>query len=98
IAPYLERQRRLEQRLKEIGPAPSDRDFAIKLETELDEVKAGNSSPISTEKTRLVENVVAGATIRPDIWRGAAVAGLMAAVAGVAVACLVGYYKPARGI
>lgn len=98
IAPYLERQRRLEQRLKEIGPAPSDREFAIKLETELDEVKAGNSSPISTEKTRLVENIVAGATTRPDIWRGAAVAGLMAAVAGVAVACLVGYFKPARGI
>jgi hypothetical protein len=93
IAPHLERQHSLEQRLKEIGSQPSDRDFAFKLEAELDEVRASNSSPTSTEKTHLVEKVVAGATIRPDIWRGAATAGLIAAIAGVAVACLVGYYK-----
>jgi hypothetical protein len=93
IAPHLERQRQLEQRLKEIGSPPSDRDFAFKLEGELDEVKASNSSPTSTDKTHLVEKVVPGAAIRPDIWRGAATAGLMAAIAGVAVACLVGYYK-----
>lgn len=98
IAPHLERQRRLEQRLREIGSPPADRDFAIKLESELDEVKTGNESPISTDKTRLVETVVPGATIRPDVWRGAATAGLMAAIAGVAVACLVGYYKPARRV
>lgn len=98
IAPHLERQRQLEQRLKEIGSSPADRDFAFKLEGELDEVKASNLSPTSSEKTHLIEKVVPGAAIRPDIWRGAATAGLMAAIAGVAVACLVGYYKPARRV
>ena len=96
IAPHLDRQRQLEQRLKEMGSPPSDRDFAFKLEGELDEVKASNSSPTSTEKTHLIEKVVPGATVRPDIWRGAATAGLIAGIAGVAVACLMGYYRPAR--
>ena len=96
IAPHLDRQRKLEQRLRDIGSPPSDRDFAIKLESELDEVKASNTSPISTEKTHLVERIVPGGTTRPDIWRGTATAGLMAAIAGIAVACLVGYYRSAR--
>ena len=98
MAPYLERQRQLEQRLKELGSQPPDRDFAFKLESELDQVKASNSSPTSTEKTHLIEKVVPGATIRPNIWRGAATAGLIAAIAGVAVACLVGYYRPVRRV
>ncbi|MEK6322611.1 MAG: hypothetical protein AABN33_13125 [Acidobacteriota bacterium] len=94
LAPHLERQRQLEQRLKEAPP--SDRDFAFKLEGELDELKANNSSPNSTETTHLVERVVPGSTVRPDIWRGTATAGLIAAIVGVAGACLIGYYKPAR--
>jgi Chain length determinant protein len=96
IAPHLERQHSLEQILKEVQSSPTD--FALKVKTALDEAKANNSSPISTEKTRLIEKVVPGATIRPDIWRGTATAGLIAAIAGVAVACLVGYYKPARRV
>jgi hypothetical protein len=93
IAPHFERQHWLEQVFKEVQSSPSDRDSALKVKRELDEEVANNSSPISTEKTRLIEKVVPGATIRPDIWRGAATAGLMAAIAGIAVACLVGYYK-----
>lgn len=95
IAPHLERQRQLEQRLKEMV-APSDRELAFKVEGELDEVRANNSSPTSTAKTHLVEKVVPGPTTRPDIWRGAATAGFFAAIAGVAAACLLGYYKSAR--
>lgn len=91
IAPHLERQHQLEQRLKEASP--SDRDLAFKLEGELDEIKANNMSPISTERTHLVEKVVPGATTRPDVWRGTATAGLIAAIVGVAAACLIGYYK-----
>ena len=98
IAPHLERQRQLEQRLKEIGSAPSDRDFAFKLESELDELKANNSSPTSTRKTHLIEKVVPGATLRPDVWRGAATAGLIAGIAGVVVSCIIGYYKPVRRV
>ena len=96
IAPHLERQRKLEQQLKEMGAQPSDRDFAFKLESELDNVKASNLSPTSTEKSHLIERVVPGAAVRPDIWRGTATAGLLAALAGVAVVCVVGYYRPAR--
>lgn len=95
IAPHLERQHSLEQLLKEVQSSP---DLTLKVKKELDEERANNSSPISTEKTRLIEKVVPGATTRPDIWRGAATAGLMAAIAGVAVACLAGYYKAARRV
>jgi hypothetical protein len=92
IAPHLERQHQLEQRLKEAPP--TDRELAFKLENELEELRANNQSPISTEKTHLVEKVVPGPTTRPDIWRGAASAGLIAAIVGIAAACLIGYYKP----
>lgn len=88
IAPHLERQHQLEQRLKEAPPSDRDR-----LEGELAELKANNQSPISTEKTHLVESIVPGSTVRPDIWRGTATAGLIAAIVGVAAACLIGYYK-----
>ncbi len=88
IAPYLERQHQLEQHVKEAPPSDRDR-----LEGELAELKANNQSPISTEKTHLVESVVPGSTVRPDIWRGAATAGLIAAIVGVAAAGLIGYYK-----
>jgi hypothetical protein len=88
IAPHLERQHQLEQRVKEAPPSDRDR-----LEGELAELKANNQSPISTEKTHLVESVVPGSTVRPDIWRGTATAGLIAALVGVAAACLIGYYK-----
>jgi hypothetical protein len=93
IAPHLDEQRSLEQILNQVQSSATERDFALKVKTALDEAKANNSSPISTEKTHLIEKVVPGASIRPDIWRGTATAGLIAAIAGVAVACLVGYYK-----
>jgi hypothetical protein len=95
IAPQLERQHQLEQRLKELGSSPADRDFAIKLEAELYEVKVNNTSPVSTTKTHLVEKITASRAAHPGIWRGAATAGLIAGVVGVVVACLVGYFRPA---
>jgi len=96
LAPHLERQQQLEQRLKEIGSAPADREYAFKLEAELAEVKANNATPSASEKTRLVENVVPGATIRPEIWRGIATAALIAFIAGVALSCLIGYYRAGK--
>ena len=98
IAPHLERQQRLEQRLKELGSGPTDREYAFKLEAELDEVKSGNTSPTSTEKTHLVEKVVPGGTVKPDILRSTATAGLLGGIIGVAAACLLGYYKSSRGV
>jgi hypothetical protein len=96
LAPHLERQHELEERLKELKPSPADRELATRVEAELDEVRSNNSSPISTEKTHLAEKVVPGSTIRPDVWRGTATAGVIAALVGIVAACLIGYYKPAR--
>jgi len=98
IAPHLERQQRLEQRLRELGSTPSDREYAFKLEAELDEVKSGNTSPTSTEKTHLIEKVVPGGTVKPDVMRSTATAGLLGGIIGIAAACLVGYYKSSRGV
>ena len=96
IKPYLERERRLEHTLEELGSSASDRELAMKIRSELEEVKANNASPTATEKTQLVEKVVPGQTVRPDVWRGAATAGLIAAVVGVVVVSLAGYFKAAR--
>lgn len=96
VAPHLERQRQLEQRLKEIASSPADRAFAVKLESDLEEVKANNTSPASTEKTQLVERVVPGRVERPEIWRGMAAAGLIAAIVGVVMSCMLGYFKTSR--
>jgi hypothetical protein len=96
LVPHLERQHELEDLLKQLKASPADRELAIKIETELGEVRSNNSSPISTEKTHLAERVVPGSAIRPDVWRGAATAGVFAGVVGIVAACLIGYYKPAR--
>jgi hypothetical protein len=96
LAPHLERQHELEERLRQLKASPADRELAIKVEAELDDVRSNNSSPISSEKTHLAERVVPGSTIRPDVWRGAATAGVIALLVGIVAACLIGYYKPAR--
>lgn len=93
IAPHRERQQQLEQTLNQLGTSLAERELAIKVQSELDEVKANNTSPISSAKTQLVEKIVPGATSRPSAWRGAATAGLIAAVVGVVIAALVGYFK-----
>lgn len=94
VAPYLEQQRSLEQTLKDAESSHVGADLALKIKTQLDEVKANNSSPIATEKTHLAEKVVPGRAERPEVWRGAVTAGLIGAIVGVVVACLFGYYKP----
>lgn len=98
IAAHIERQHQIEQRLKELGSSPSDREFAIKLEGELEEVKANNTSPVSTSRTHLVEKIVSTRAPKQGIWRGAATAGLLAALVGVVVASVVGYLRPARSV
>jgi len=96
IAPHLDEQHSLEQIWNQVQASATD--FALKVKTALDDAKVNNSSPISTEKTRLIERIVPGATTRPDIWRGTATAGMIGAIAGVAIACLIGYYKSARRV
>src|SRR5689334_22520965 len=83
LRPHRERQQRLEEQLKQAQTSPAARDAAIKLESELEEVKTNNTSPIVTAKTQLIGKIVAGAATRPPIWRSAASWGLLAAFIGL---------------
>jgi hypothetical protein len=97
LAPHLDQQRWLEDQLKSAGSSPADRDLALKLRSQLDEVISNNSSPMSTAKSRLIERIVPASKERPGTVRGAVTAGLIAAIVGVALACAVGYFKAPRG-
>lgn len=89
IAPHLESQRRIEARIQEMTAA-QNRDQVVRLESELDEVKANNSSSAVTRKTALIERATPNASIHPEVWRRVAAAGLLAALISIAVAALVG--------
>ena len=93
LAPHKDSQQRIEERLKE--PA-LPRELVVRLEGELDEIKSSNMSPTVTEKTHLLGPIVKGAVVRPSIWRGVAVAALLAALAGLAAALVFGHFRPAR--
>jgi hypothetical protein len=94
MRPHRERQQQLEEQIKQ--SQSSSRDTAIKLESELEEVKTNNTSPIATSKTHLVDKVVPGKAIKPPIWRSAASWGLVAALAGLIVALMIGHAKSRR--
>ena len=99
IAPRLERQKRIEEMLKDQALASSaGREAIIRLQTELDEVRANNTSPTVTEKTRLVEPVVQGATISPSPWRSVAFSGLIALIVTSAAIVLLEVFKAAGAI
>jgi len=92
-APYLQRELLLESQLKELN---SSRELSAKLELELNEVKSNNSSAVATEKTHLVEPIVADAATRPSGLRGVAAVALVSALISIGVAVLIGHFKPGR--
>src|SRR5262245_17313238 len=68
IAPHLETERHLEELLRTAGSAANaPLDARIKLEQDLGEIKASNTSPTITEKTRLLGPVARQAVVRPEI-------------------------------
>lgn len=93
MRPHRERQQQLEEQVKQSLSSVTARDTAIKLEAELEEVKTNNTSPIATSKTHLVDKVVPGKAIKPPIWRSAASWGLIAGLAGLIVALIIGHAK-----
>ena len=96
LAPHLAKQARLEKHLQRLAAqAGSPLELTIKVEDQLDEVKINNSSPTFTEKTRVVEPVVAEAVPPPSAWKSAAAAGVLAAIAVVAAVVAFAYFKPA---
>lgn len=99
MKPHLEQERRLEDRYKELmSQGSASRDLLLKVEGELNDVKANNSAPNVnvTEKTRLIAAVEPEALARPSVWRDVAAAGLITAVACVAAAVLAGHFTPAQ--
>lgn len=91
LANYRERERLIEAQLKEsIGSL----ELRSKLELELNEVKTNNLSPTVTERTQLVEPIVADSATRPTVLRGVATAALVSALASIVVAALAGHFKP----
>jgi hypothetical protein len=94
MRPHRERQQQLEEQIRQ--SQSSSRDTAIKLESELEEVKTNNTSPIATSKTHLVDKIVPGKAIKPPIWRSAASWGLVAGLAGLIVALMIGHAKSRR--
>ena len=93
MAPHTDSQRRIEERLKDPSLA---RELAVRLESELDEIKSNNTSPTVTEKTHLLGPVVKSGVVRPSIWRGVAIATLLAALAGLAAAIVFGHFRPGQ--
>ena len=89
MAPHLDRQRRIETRIQEMSAA-ANRELVIRLESELDEVKANNSSLAVTRKTALIERATPTGAIQPEVSRRVAAAGLLAAIISIAIAALVG--------
>jgi hypothetical protein len=99
LKPHIEQERRLEERYKELtAQGDAARDLLLKVEGELNEVKANNSLSNAnvTEKTHLAVDVVPEGAARPAVWRNVAAAGLIAAVACVAAAALYGHFTPAQ--
>jgi hypothetical protein len=99
LKPHLEQQRRLEERYKELAAqAGAQRDLLLKVEGELNEVRANNSvSNVNvTEKTRLAVDIAPEASARPPVWRNVAAAALVAAVVCVAAAAMAGHFTPAQ--
>lgn len=95
MRPHRERQQQLEEQVKQ-SQSSASRDAAIKLESELEEVKTNNTSPIATAKTHLVGKIVAGGGVKPPIWRSAASWGLVAALAGIVIAVIIGHTRSRR--
>ena len=99
IKPHIERERRLEERYKELAAQPNaSRELLLKVEDELNEAKANNSGSNAnvTEKTHLAVEVVPEASAKPALWRNVAAASFVAAVACIAAAALVGHFTPTQ--
>lgn len=99
LAARVERQRGLERQLEELRAqaSPAARELAMKLESELAELKSNISSPTITRKSRMMEERVASsAAAEPPVWRGVAVSALIAALVLAGSAALFDHLRPFR--
>jgi hypothetical protein len=96
IKPHVEERQRLEARHSELqAQGAAVRDLLFKVESELDQVKANNSTVSLTEKTVLITDVGYEGAQKPGSMRSTATAALIAAVALILAAALTVHIKPA---
>jgi uncharacterized protein involved in exopolysaccharide biosynthesis len=93
IAPHRRREARLEERLKQ---SAAGSDAALKIESEIDQLRANNASPAMTEKTHLADPVAEGSIVKPSPWRRVAAYSLVALLSTAALAILVDLFKSVR--
>jgi hypothetical protein len=99
LKPHLEQQQRLEERQKELSSQPASRDLLLKLESELDTVRANNSlsnTPV-TEKTYIIGTPASEQVARQSIWRPAAAAALIMGSATALFAALAARFRQQSG-
>src|SRR5436853_6404685 len=97
LAPHLDHQKRLEARRDELSKqGASSAEMLLRIERELDDVRASNTSPTETEKTRLISDVSKGKVERPEVLRSAATAALIVALFLIAAALIAGYFLDSR--
>ena len=93
LDPYRKREELIESQLKQ---AAGPRELQSKLELELNEVRVSNSSPTVTDKTRLVEPIVAETISKPGVIRGVATVALVAALVSIVLTALAGHFTVTR--
>jgi hypothetical protein len=96
MAPHLYTESKLEELERATGAAPSaSLEARVKLEQDLGEIKASNTSPTVTEKTRLLGPVAREGVARAEIWQPAAIAAFSAGLVAIAAAVLIALLAPA---
>lgn len=93
LDPYRKRAELIESQLKQ---AAGSRELQSKLELELNDVRVSNSSPAVTDKTRLVEPIVAETISKPGVIRGVATVALVAVLVSIVIAALAGHFTVSR--
>ena len=96
LKPHSEEQQRLEDRRNDLAAqGAASRELLFKVEGELDQIKANNSTASLTEKTALIADVGYEGSQKPGYLRSTATAALIAAVALTIAAALTVHIKPA---
>jgi hypothetical protein len=95
LAPHRDQQHRLEERQKELAGQPSSGDLLIRVEHELDDVRAKNtvSDGSITDKTRLIQEPSSDAVPRASLLRPTVAAGSLTALAVALIAAIAGHFR-----
>jgi hypothetical protein len=92
IAPRLENQRRLEERLEELASQQSSRELVLRLESELAELRLNNTEP-NSKKSAVIEPPSITATVAPQVIRRVLAATVIAGMLVTILVVLLAYFR-----